>query len=110
MKALERPKIKDYFKEGTTLNEVVKIYNSNPELFKYTQAADFYIDHIESERDELKGALSQEVRLTTNLYQELQTLKEAVREWLKAGDDFATNKINEDKYDKIFYKLKELIK
>ena len=41
---------------------------------------------------------------------QLQTLKEAVREWLKAGDDFATNKINEDKYDKAFSKLKELIK
>ncbi len=41
---------------------------------------------------------------------ELKKPKDTVKEWFKAGDDFASGKIDEDKYDKAFDKLKDLIK
>ncbi len=50
MKELKRPIIKKHFKEGTTIEEVAKIYAISPELFKYAQALDKYIDQLESEQ------------------------------------------------------------
>ncbi len=67
-------------------------------------------DRLKKAKYQLANVLESTLETKNELEKSLQTLKEAVREWLKAGDDFATNKINEDKYDKIFYKLKELIK
>jgi len=44
----ERPIIKDFFGENATLTQVHNTYLSQPELFKYAQALDWYIDHLES--------------------------------------------------------------
>ena len=43
-----RPKIKDYFGENATLQQVVDTYKSQPKLFNYAQSLDRYIDDIET--------------------------------------------------------------
>ena len=42
-----RPKIKEYFGENATLQQVLDTYESQPELFNYAQALDRYIDELE---------------------------------------------------------------
>lgn len=42
----ERPIIKQYFKEGATLNDVHEAYINSPELFNYAKALDIYIDSL----------------------------------------------------------------
>ena len=49
---VERPIIKNYFKRGTTLSDVHNTYLSQPELFKYAQALDEYVDSIESHNND----------------------------------------------------------
>jgi len=44
---MNRPTIKQHFGDGATLESVHKAYLDNPELFKYAQALDNYIDHLE---------------------------------------------------------------
>lgn len=44
---MNRPKIKEYFGENATLQQVADTYNSQPELFNYAQALDRYIDELE---------------------------------------------------------------
>ena len=48
-----RPKIKDYFGENATLQQVVDTYKSQPELFNYAQALDWHIDEIEKTKSDL---------------------------------------------------------
>lgn len=48
---IKRPIIKDYFGKDATLSEVHQTYISQPELFKYAQALDIYIDMLEQESD-----------------------------------------------------------
>lgn len=106
-----RPKIKDYFKEGTTLEKIARIYNRVPKLFKYVMAADEHIDLIEkelqaleSERDKLKEKLnsiptidgvkwdvSATVEIISEHYeiqQELKTLKDAVKKLKKESKEW----------------------
>lgn len=44
---MPRPEIKNFFPENTTLTDIIKTYDSQPELFNYTKALDRFIDHIE---------------------------------------------------------------
>jgi len=46
--SLDRPNIKDFFGQDATLPIVMKIYEYQPELFKYAQALDNYIDELAS--------------------------------------------------------------
>ena len=45
-----RPKIKDFFGENATLQQVIYTYKSQPELFNYAQALDWYIDELEKNK------------------------------------------------------------
>lgn len=44
-----RPQFKDYFPEGTTVQDIHTEFSENPELYQYVQALDSYIDYIESQ-------------------------------------------------------------
>jgi hypothetical protein len=48
---MKKPEIINFFKKGTTLEEVHKIYENNPELWAYIQAQDKYMYYLESEID-----------------------------------------------------------
>jgi len=52
---LERPKIKDFFGEETTLQQVCDTYSSQPQLFNYAQALDRYIDEFSKQIWELSA-------------------------------------------------------
>ena len=52
-----RPKIKDYFGENATLQQVVDTYKSQPELFNYAQALDWQVDKLEEANDIMLKAL-----------------------------------------------------
>jgi hypothetical protein len=54
---LERPKIKDFFPEETTVSQVNKVYAASPELFKYIQALDNYIDESETKEAQVKKVM-----------------------------------------------------
>ena len=49
---MERPKVKDYYWKNATLVEVAETYNKAPNLFKYAQALDMYIDDLEDKLSE----------------------------------------------------------
>ena len=49
---MERPKVKDYYWKNATLDEVSETYNKAPNLFKYAQALDMYIDDLEDKLSE----------------------------------------------------------
>ena len=44
---MPRPEIKNFFLENTTLTDIIKAYDSQPELFNYAKALDRFIDQIE---------------------------------------------------------------
>jgi len=52
-----RPKIKDYFGDNATLQQVVDTYKSQPELFNYAQALDWQVDKLEEANDIMLEAL-----------------------------------------------------
>lgn len=48
---MKRPKIEDFFPEGTSLTEALNEYKKSSILFNYLKALDDYADDLESERD-----------------------------------------------------------
>lgn len=44
---MERPKIEDFFPEGTGLSEAMKEFKKSDILFKYAQALDRYCDYVD---------------------------------------------------------------
>ena len=50
---MDRPKIKDFFTEGTSVKKAHARYVAAPELYNYIQALDTYIDEIEKRIDEV---------------------------------------------------------
>lgn len=50
---MERPKIKDFFTEGTSVRKAHERYVAAPELYNYIQALDSYIDELEKRIDEI---------------------------------------------------------
>jgi len=51
---MERPNIKTFFGEDVTLAQVHEKYIAAPELYKYMQALDAYIDHLFDEKPDNK--------------------------------------------------------
>ena len=47
MTANKRPSIKDFFGKEATLDSVHKTYTDSPDLFKYVQALDGFIDELD---------------------------------------------------------------
>lgn len=79
-----RPTIKDYFGLNATLQTVHQTYVENPELFKYTQALDNYIDTLDdthalllSENTRLKEERDMIFKTCSDLGDNWGTLKEA---------------------------------
>jgi cell shape-determining protein MreC len=75
---MKRPKIKTYFETGTNLQDIIKIYNNNPELFNYVKDLDNYSDFIEEENKRLKNALNFQrikniIMNTTTIFREMTT-------------------------------------
>ncbi|MCR4330071.1 MAG: hypothetical protein NUV65_06025 [Candidatus Roizmanbacteria bacterium] len=57
----ERPKIKNYFPEGTTIRIINNVFSENKELYNYINALDHYIDELES-----KSGAEPEVKTATH--------------------------------------------
>lgn len=51
---MNRPQIKDFFPETTSVYEVIEIYKQSPELFTYAKALDQYIDQLEQSNKTLR--------------------------------------------------------
>ena len=96
-----RPKIKDFFGENTTLQEVMQTYHSQPQLFNYAQALDWHIDALDKAIVSLTPGGSEFVedadycvkyvkefqaaqhRMILDLVKEKNQLKDALKEFLK---------------------------
>ena len=55
---MERPNFKEIFGTGKTMTDVQKSITVEPELFKYAQQLDEYIDYLESKLSEGKESFS----------------------------------------------------
>lgn len=49
---MNRPIISDFFPETTTPKDLNKIFLANPELYRYIQALDGYVDWLEDQPEE----------------------------------------------------------
>lgn len=47
---MKRPSITDFFPEATTPADLQKLFSTNPELYRFIQALDGYIDYLEEEK------------------------------------------------------------
>lgn len=51
---MNRPQIYDFFPESTTPKDLNKVFLANPELYRYIQALDGYIDELEQKFDDVR--------------------------------------------------------
>lgn len=118
MKELKRP-LKEHFETETDIGASLATFN-------YIQELEQYADKLEKEWDEVKETNEQIFENINNkkqfqeiqyeqmntkigqLEKELQTLKDKVKAFIKADDDYVMNKIDTDTYDNAFNKLKQL--
>lgn len=65
---MDRPLIRKFFPEATTLHEAIKTYDESPYLFKYCQALDDYIDYLLESQQEVKEIKSNWISLQEKLW------------------------------------------
>jgi len=92
VKKIERPKIRDHFKESATLQDAIKTYTSSPELFGYAKDLDNYIDQIEQERDGLKEKLGSKIKEANKWWNDFQRMGKEYSKLNKIGEDLLEDK------------------
>lgn len=81
-----RPDIKDYFPEGTTVEQAHAQYVQSPNLFKYVQALDNYIDSIQSQQPANHSGQNETYNTANNQDITKEQLEEAYTYKVSGGD------------------------
>lgn len=69
---MKRPDFKDFYSEGTTVQDIQKAFTRHPELYRYITALDSFIDEIhKSINEELKKSWDKMGDTGSEQYQEL---------------------------------------
>lgn len=100
-----RPIIKDFFGKDVTLTQVHETYLSQPELFKYAQALDNYIDELTSTPPSISIGSAEEIKevaINFSIWLESLSRRKRMTVWPPAGSGLSTGlyeRTNEDLFD-----------